>query len=239
MLVRRVLIAFAALCAWAGSGLVQPAAANQLVSVVVTGTIAFGTDDGSLTGTPQDLTGLSVLMVQTYEVTPGYQEAGTNPVSGVFDSVGLAITVSGFGTVAFTDPAGAGLVTVGTLGNSVDGAAQFFGFQLLSTGGGSIFSQVAISSLAEALIAAATVLADQDFDAQLLLPGVDSSFGVSLVDGDANPLADFFVSGASSFVVLVSGQPEPQPVPEPGSLALLALALGGLAAARRRGLRNS
>jgi hypothetical protein len=235
MLVRRLLIAVLVLCAWAGLGLVRSAEANPILTVTVTGTIVTGTDDGSFTGGVGALDGFSVTMVQTYVVTPTYSEVGSDPLSGVFDSVGLSITVSGFGTLAFTDPAGPGLVTVGTLGNTLDGAAQFFGFQLLSTGGGSVTSNVAISSLTEALIAAAVVLADQDFDLQLPLTGVDSSFGAALLDANSNTLAEFFVAGASSFVVTLSGQPEP--IPEPVSLAVFALGLGGLVAARRRRFR--
>jgi hypothetical protein len=233
MSVRRFLLVVMAVVTWAGTGLVQPVAAATVVTVTTTGVISSGTDGGGLTGTAGDLTGSTVTMVQTYVVTPTYSEAGADPVFGVFDSVGVSITI-GASVFSLADPVGFGLITVGTLAS---GAAQHDAqMSMTASGGDTFFGQSTIASVTAAFIGAAVVLADYDFN-PLPSPLDAFGFGASLFTSGFDPLWDFLVTAPSTFTVVVSGRETG--VSEPAALALLGFGLLGLAFAHRRTRRNA
>lgn len=236
MLVRRFLIVVAALVAWAGSGLIQPLAAATVVTITTTGVIAQGSDGGGLTGSAADLAGSTVTMVQTYVVTPTYSEVGANPVFGVFDSVGVSITI-GASVFTLTDPVGFGLITVGTLdgGNAIP-AVHDSQMGMTSAGGDQFFGQSIISSFVDSFIGSAVILADYDFIPPSSLDTA-LSFGATLATTGGDVLWSFLASELTTFTVVVSGQEIG--VPEPAALALLGFGLLGLAFAHRKTRRNA
>ena len=227
---RLALTAVAAFCLVL-AGLVQPAASNPVVTVTTTGVISFGTDDGSLTGAAGSLVGQSVTMVQTFTVTGGYAEAGTNPLSGVFDSASLAVTIGAFATVIFAEPGSFGAITVGTLDVPNLLPAQFTtALGMLDGSGNTLFAQSTISSLVDAFIVSTGIFEDRDF---IPAPsGAALSFGAALASAAFDPIWDFTVESVSAFTVVVTGLPTA--VPTPAALGLLGLGLAGLALARRR-----
>lgn len=235
MLVRRFLLAVIALAAWAGSGLVQPLAAAPVVTITTTGVITSGTDGGGLTGTAGTLVGSVVTMVQTYVVTPTYGEAGANPVSGVFDSVGVSITI-GASVFTVAEPGGVGFITVSTLGGATGTAQHDAQMGMLTSGGDVFFGQSTISSFVDSFIASAVVLADYDFIPPSSL-NTALGFGALLTTSIGDPLWDFLVAAPTTFTVVVSGQEVS--VPEPAALVLLGFGLLGLAFAHRKTRRNS